>query len=210
MMRLVRSAMIFVPLGALLAAPAAAQPPAVEAPFYVEGAVAATLGHASGSLFGAELGYRMNDTWELFVEGGHMGNITTADAERRAGLIGAALGGTANVVQKGNYGDIGVRYRLLAGRRWHPYATAGLGVISVDTETELSGSAVEVVLGADLSGHVTKTFLVLGAGVTTPVSGRWFADLSYRYGRIFPNSGAIDEDQGVNTQRVQAAIGLAF
>jgi opacity protein-like surface antigen len=57
---------------------------------------------------------------------------------------------------------------------------------------------------------VTKTLFVIGGGITTPVSGPWFADLSYRYGRIFANTGAIEDDKGSNVQRVQAGFGIRF
>src|SRR5689334_14762318 len=116
MMRLVRSALVFVPLFALSASAAVAQTPAstppAQGPFYVEGDVAATLGHSSGSAYGAEIGYQLNDAWHIYVEAGHMGNITTADAEARASHIATSIGTTANVVQKGNYGDVGVRYQV--------------------------------------------------------------------------------------------------
>jgi opacity protein-like surface antigen len=212
MMRLVCSAIVFIPLFALTVTPALAQTStAVDAPFYAEGDVAATLGHSSGSAYGAEAGYQLNDDWHVYLEAGHMGNITTADAEVRADTIAGALGTTANVVQKGNYFDVGVRYRVLDPfGRWHPYVTTGLGLVSVDTETVFDSSSVDVALGSDLSGHVNKPLLVLGFGVTTVVSGSWFADLSYRFGRLFANGSAIEDDKGTNTQRVQVGFGLRF
>jgi opacity protein-like surface antigen len=172
--------------------------------------VGATFGHSSSSNYGAEIGYRINAKWQIFIEAGHMGNITSADAESRANKLATALGTTANVVQKGNYGDAGVRYRLMDSGRWHVYATTGIGATSVDTETSFASGGTNVALGSDLSGHVTKTFFVVGGGVTTPITSKIFGDLSYRFGRIFPNTGAIEDDKGINTQRLQVGIGFRF
>lgn len=214
MMRFVWSAIVFAPLFTLCASPVFAQTPAAqpltEGPFYAEGAVAATFGHDSGSAYGAEIGYKLNDTLHVFVEAGHMGNIMTNDTQVRADRIAAAIGAAATVVQKGNFGDVGIRYRLMDSGRWHPYAAVGMGVVSVDTETSFSSNGDDVHLGADLSGHVVKPLLMIGAGVTTPISGSWFADLSYRFGRIFTNSGAVEDDKAANTQRVQVGFGLRF
>ena len=213
MMRLVPSAMFLLPLFMLSASAALAQtpaaPPVEEGPFFVEGSLAATFGHSSASAYGAEIGYQVDDAWHIIIEAGHMGNITTSDVEDRANEIGAAIGSAANVVQKGNYGDIGVRYKIMDYDRWRPYATLGLGVISVDTETTFADPNIEVALGADLSGHTTKTFLMIGGGVTTNVYKTWFADLSYRFGRAF-GSDSIEDDKGANTQRLQFGFGLRF
>ena len=214
MMRLLRSVMFSLPLLALSASAAFAQtpaaPPAEEGPFFAEFNLAATLGHSSGSAYGAEIGYRINPVWHIIIEAGHMGNITTADVEERAHEIGTAVGSTANVVQKGNFGDVGVRYAVMDYGRWHPYATMGIGVISVDTETAFADPSIDVALGSDLSGHTTKTFFMIGGGVSTPVYKTWFVDASYRFGHIFANTGAIEDDQGANTQRVQVGFGLRF
>jgi hypothetical protein len=35
-------------------------------------------------------------------------------------------------------------------------------------------------------------------------------DISYRYGLIFSNSDTIEDDKGLNTQRLQLGIGVRF
>lgn len=202
----------------LLASSAAAQTPKAqtpapeERPFFIEVTAAATLGHKSASSYGAEAGYRLTNELQVVIEGGHMGNITGTDVENRANKIAAAIGATANVVQRGNYGDVGVRYRLMDSGMWHSYLVAGVGAVAMDTETTFSAnnSGVNVALGADLFGHVTKTFFMIGGGATVPLLKRYFGDVSYRFGRVFPNSGAIEGDKGTNTQRVQFGFGVRF
>lgn len=216
MMRVACSATLLVPVFTLVTSVALAQTPATpaadEGPLSVQVTAAATLGHKSASAFGAEVGYRLSDTLELFVEAGHMGNVTTADIEGRANKIALALRGTANVVQSANFGDVGVRYRLMNSGMWRSYVAMGLGLANIDTETTFATLAtdVSVALGADLSGHVVKPLLVIGGGVTRPVGSRYFVDGSYRYGRIFPKSSAVDADKGGNTQRVQVGFGMRF
>jgi opacity protein-like surface antigen len=51
---------------------------------------------------------------------------------------------------------------------------------------------------------------MIGGGATMPVKQRYVLDLSYRYGRIFARTGEIENDNGVNTQRVQVGFGFKF
>src|SRR5580704_15825063 len=56
---------------------------------------AATLGHSSSSSFGGELDRRVGSAWEVFVELGHMRNVTTKQAQDRAAVIANAIGSVA-------------------------------------------------------------------------------------------------------------------
>jgi opacity protein-like surface antigen len=52
--------------------------------------------------------------------------------------------------------------------------------------------------------------LTVGVGTNATLGKRYLLDLAYRYGRIFPRTGRIANDQGINTQRLQAGIGIRF
>jgi opacity protein-like surface antigen len=173
---------------------------------------AATLGHTSSSSFGGELDYRVAQKWTVSFEFGRMRNITTSDVQTRANVIANAIQGTANATQKATYYDFGVRYRVTPRGMWHPYLAAGLGAATVTTDTSFQSGATEVLVatGADLQGTVTKPLLVIGGGVTVPFASRYFVDGSYRYGRIFARTGVIENDNGINTQRVQIGVGIHF
>jgi opacity protein-like surface antigen len=185
----------------------------------VDGAV--TLGHSSSSSFGGELDRHVGNAWELFLEAGHMRNVTTRPLQDRAAIIADAIGGTANPVQTATYYDVGLRYHLMPEGKWNPYVAVGFGAARANTATTFTVNGAQltdsqlvdnynVSLGLDLSGYVTKPFLLVGAGVTLPLRSRYFLDGSVRYGRIFPRSGVIDGDTAVNTVRVQIGLGIRF
>src|SRR5262249_50917734 len=67
-----------------------------------------------------------------------------------------------------------------------------------------------VQFGSDLSGTENKGLFMIGAGVTYPFSDRFFADITYRFGRIFSKTSAIENDTGINTQRAQIGLGVKF
>jgi opacity protein-like surface antigen len=185
--------------------------PATDGRYSAEFTAAATLGHTSASSFGGELDYRVKEQWVGTFEFGRMRNIANGDLQSRANVIANALQGSANATQKATYYDFGVRYRLAPRGMWHPYLAAGIGAATVTTNTSFqAGNEVTVSPGADLQGTVTKPLMVIGGGVTVPFLSRYFADGSYRYGRIFSRSGAIENDKGINTQRVQIGVGIRF
>jgi opacity protein-like surface antigen len=186
---------------------------------YAELTVAATLGHKSASSIGGEAGYTLSDTWQVFLEAGRMGNVATADVDARALTIGNAIGANVSTAQRAAYFDIGAKYRLNEYGRWRPYAILGVGAAAVKTTTNftIGGNDVTgqldqhgVQLGNDLSGTLTKAFLTVGVGTNATLGKRYLLDLAYRYGRIFPRTGRIANDQGINTQRLQAGIGIRF
>jgi opacity protein-like surface antigen len=183
--------------------------------------VGATLGNKSSSSFGGEVDYKLGTEWEAFVEFGRMANVASGATDDRANLIANAIGASASVASKATYFDAGVKYLFVPFRQvYQPYATLGFGfarvaqdvVFSVDgnelSETQLLDQ-YGVQLGNDLAGSTTRPLFLIGAGVSRDFLGRYYVDLSYRYGRIFA-SGAIEDDEGLNTQRVQVGVGIRF
>jgi opacity protein-like surface antigen len=191
-----------------------------EGSWTLQGDAAATLGHTSSSSFGGEVDYRWTDNWELFLESGRMGNVTTADVQNRANQIGTAVSATANPVQHAVYYDVGVRHPLMPAGSWNPYVAVGIGGTRVHTETTFTQNGHDVTSaletsgvlqpGLDLQGSVTKAFFTLGGGVNVPFKSKYFFDGSFRYGRIFSRTGLIEGDKGVNTLRLQLGFGFGF
>jgi opacity protein-like surface antigen len=199
--------------------PVAAQTPGASTatedhPWYGEFAAAATFGHKSSGSAGAEIGYRIKDEWQVFIEGGRMANVATAALDQRAQLIAVPATGISSfsTAQRAVYFDAGVRYQLVPFGIWHPYGLVGLGFASVKTSTTFgpSSNGTVVFTGNDLNSTLTKLFLTVGAGVTVPLKNRYLVDISYRYGRIFPKTSEIEGDTGINTNRIQAGIGVRF
>jgi opacity protein-like surface antigen len=195
-----------------------AQP--AERPWSVQADAAATFGNASSSSFGVEVDRRLNSNWDVTLEAGRMGNVTSSATDDRAAVIGTQIAATPNAVQTAIYWDLGLRYRLMPDGAWNPYVALGFGGAHIDTSTTFSANGVQlsdqdlaarlVALGADLDGTITKPFLTIGVGVTRPFAERYFLDASYRYGRVFPRTGEIDGDKANNTQRLQLGIGIRF
>jgi opacity protein-like surface antigen len=221
MMRCARVATLWL-VGFLCAGAVSAQtqpPPAgSDYPFYGEFAVGTTFGHKSGGVFGGEVGWRMTSDFDILVEGGHMGNVGSSDLDARAQTIANAVNATFSAAYHINYVDAGIRYRILTPKpNVHPYVMVGIGMAQVTAETVLSinGTAVPpdqagVTFGSDLSGTTHKVMFVFGGGATWAFHERAFADFSYRYGRIMPDTSTIPDDTGINTQRLQVAIGVRF
>ncbi len=222
-MRVSRSAAVWMALLIVTAstAVARAQTAAPESRFYGEFTAAATLGHKSDSAVGGEVGMHINDWLDGFLEGGHMGNVATQDRDDRAATIASFIGGSSTVIQKANFLDIGAKYRGPAfARLWRPYVGFGVGFARVETISsfQVAGADVTsqlesvygVVLGLDLSGKISKAFIVVPVGVQGTY-GKWLViDGSYRYGRIAARPSDITQDVGISTQRVQVGVGIRF
>ena len=86
----------------------------------------------------------------------------------------------------------------------------GLGLASVKTSTTFGPSQQTYVLGNDFSSTLNKLFLTAGVGVTVPFKSRYLVDISYRYGHISAKTSEILDDVGINTNRIQAGIGVRF
>jgi opacity protein-like surface antigen len=181
----------------------------------------ATFGNkASGSL-GGEVDYKLGTEWEAFFEFGSMRNVASGNTEDRAQIIADAIGGTANVAEHAAYYNVGAKYLLVPfGGGYQPYVGLGIGAAHVAKDVVFSVNGAElseeqlltdygVQLGADLAGSTTRPMLVVLGGVSRPFLRRYFLDVSYRYGYIF-SSGSIEDDEGMNTQRLQLGIGIRF
>jgi opacity protein-like surface antigen len=180
--------------------------------------LAATLGHNSSWSIGGEGGYRLRPEFDVFFEAGHMANVGTSDLDQRANLIASNFaGGTASASYKVGYYVGGIRYNI--NRSWalqsamlHPYAIVGLGGAHVRADTTISAPGLppgSITFGSDLNGVENKFLFVLGGGVTSNFGQRYLVDLSYRFGHIAPSSD-IENDQSINTQRVQVGVGVRF
>jgi opacity protein-like surface antigen len=226
MIRYVRVAAVLIMIapGAAISEAQTPNPPrqttANEPKMFADFNIAATLGHKSDAAVGGEWGIEVIRNIDVFAEFGHMGNVATSDFDARAHLIADNIGATAgSTAQKVNFFDAGVRYRFSPYGMWRPYALFGIGVAHVSNEasfsqngTDITGSLPDfgVELGADLSGSLNKAIIIVGGGVNYVFRGRYFADLSYRYGGILPKTGTIENDVAIHTQRVQVGIGLRF
>jgi opacity protein-like surface antigen len=187
--------------------------------------VAVTAGVAAGSsaggMFGVDAAYRLNLSWDVFVEGGRMLNTKTSDMENAAATITqylTAVSGqtvTADLKQPVNYFEAGVRYKLPTTGRVQPYVSIGGGAGKVernpafllngtDITAQLPAPPYGVQLGGDLSGSETAGLFTVGVGAQIAVSHRMFLTTSYRFGRVFLTAG------GLNTNRVQFGVGARF
>jgi opacity protein-like surface antigen len=201
--------------GAAAAQTTASQPE--NSPWYAEFDAAATLGHRSASSVGGEGGYRATEDVDVFLEAGRMRNVGSSDLDARAQTIASAVGATANASYRVTYFDVGVRYHIMEMPTIHPYIAVGLGLAQVTAETGLgvngvtvSPESLGVQFGSDLSGTEKKFYFMIGGGATWNFRERFFLDVTYRYGRISPKTGAIEGDQTIHTQRVQLGIGMRF
>ena len=181
-----------------------------------------TFGNKSSASFGGEVDYKLGTEWEAFVEFGRMSNVASGMTDERAELIANSIGASASVASKATYFDVGAKYLLVPfGGGYQPYAAIGFGFARVShdvvfsvNDTELSETQLAdqygVQLGSDLAGSTTKPLFLIGAGVTRNFYSRYYLDISYRYGRIFAKGGSIEDDKGMNTQRLQLGIGVRF
>jgi opacity protein-like surface antigen len=190
--------------------------PAADSQMYAEINFGPTLGHKSDAFVGGEFGYRLTETLDLFVEGGHMGNVATTDLDDRAAIIANHLGGTASTAFKVNHFDVGVRYRIDGTPTIHPYVLGAIGVAHVNTEVAFSvnGTVIDpsstVQVGSDLSGSLNKTMIVIGFGINVPFKTRFFGDLGYRYGAILSKTDNFETDKTISTQRIVLGAGIRF
>ncbi len=189
-----------------------------ESRFYAQLDVAATLGHTSSGAIGAEAGYRFRPRIDVFAEGGHIGNVTSADMQTAANLIANNVGASANPVAKVNYFDVGARYHFVVTPTIHPYVAIGIGVAHVSNETTftvngttVSPDSLGIQTGADLNGSETNAFLMIGGGTTVSFSRRYYVDLSYRFGGVLGATNALTgSGSTLVTNRVQLGIGMTF
>ena len=200
---------------------AAAQPKG-DRPIAVEFGGGVSVSNKSSGTYGLEVDYAVSQKLTIFLEAGQIANVVPRFIEDRAGVISAALGGSAEVKDKATYVDLGVKYMLMPlTATYQPYVGFGVGVAKVaKTSTfTIGGASVNeaqllsqygVQLGSDLAGSANKTNMAVLVGVTRSIGERIGVDLSYRYSRIFPKTDIIDGDAGINASRIQVGFFVRF
>jgi len=185
--------------------------------FFAAFDVAATFGHQSSGAFGGEVGMGFARTFAVSIEVGQMKNVGTQELDNKAQNIATSVGATASSRYRVNFFDVAARYMPEMGWKAKTYVMAGFGVAKVFAETDLAvnGTTVPpeslgVQFGNDLNGSLNKPMFVLGGGAMYPINNMIFVDGSYRYGRIFPDTAEIENDHGINTNRLQIGIGVKF
>jgi outer membrane protein with beta-barrel domain len=203
------------------ASTARAQTPPPAAPDHglaVEVTAGPTLGHKSAGFVSGEMGWRLTDKIDLFVEGGHMTNVGTSLLDANAGTIadflGASVGSSAIKV---NHFDAGIKFNITPpSPKIHPYVVVGAGVARATTEVSftVNGTVIDpggsVSLGGDLAGSNTKAILMFGGGITYPFGKNYFADFGYRFGGILSKVSDIENDITIKTQRIILGAGVRF
>ena len=208
MKRFARVVPILLALTLSASAAATAQPAARGATkSYAEFDVAATLGHKSDVSIGGEYGFHLSPDFDVFVEGGHIGNAATSQMDDDAGRIAANVGATANTISKITFVDAGLRYHWPASVNVDPYVALGAGLAHVKNETTLSANSDLVQFGNDLNGTENRPIIMLGGGATVGFAKRYFVDLSYRFGAVLATGDASSANK---TQRAQVGIGIKF
>ncbi len=171
-----------------------------------------TVGSVVGGLFGGEAGFSAN-TFDIYFEGGKMLNTKSSEMDAAAATIAGALGATFEAKQPTNYFDVGFWYKFPTTGRYQPYAGIGLGSAGVTRETkffvngtDITGQLPQmgVTLGGDLQGDERGFLFTVGGGARIGLTGKVFADISYRYGHVSLT------DESVNTNRIQFGIGAHF
>jgi hypothetical protein len=185
---------------------------------YVAVDLGGTFSHKTSSTFGAEVGYKFGDIFEVFAEGGRMTDVTTSGTDAAASTIGLYLGtlgkgsSTWTVKSPANYGAVGARYLFPMTGNFEPYVALTLGVANVEKKvsfalngTDVTGSlpTYGVQVGNDLGGRTNSAMVTFGGGVRMPF-GRILVDLGGRYGRIFTSP------DGTNLLRLFAGVGFKF
>ena len=181
-----------------------------------------TFGNAANVSFGGEFDYKLGTEWQAFLEVGHMRNVVPGLIDDRAALIAGVIGGTAESAARATYADAGVKYLFVPfGGGYTPYIGLGVGMARVKNDVTFSVGGAElsedallnqygVQLGNDLAGSTTKPLVMVGFGVSRNFAARYLLDISYRYGRIFAKTDDIEDDEAINSNRVQVGIGVRF
>jgi opacity protein-like surface antigen len=185
---------------------------------YVEGVAQSAFGNVTSQSFGAEIGVTILPNTQLFLEGGRVTDVATAQMGAAAQTIAGYLSQTQanvtyNVKEAVTFGVLGAKYIVPIASKVRPYVLAGGGVARVSqnvsfavggTDVTTTLAQYDVQLGSDLSGSFTKGMLVVGGGVMWPAWERLVVDFQYRYGRIF------DDGESINVNRAGVGIGVRF
>jgi len=207
MVRFARVVPILLALTLCASAVATAQTATGATTSYAEFDFAATLGHKSDTSIGGEYGFHLSPDFDVFVEGGHIGNAATSQMDDDAALIAANVGATATSISKITFVDAGLRYHWPASVNVDPYVALGVGLAHVKNETTLSANSDLVQFGSDLNGTQNRPIIMIGGGATVGFAKRYFLDLSYGFGAVLATGDASSVNK---TQRAQVGIGIKF
>jgi hypothetical protein len=176
-----------------------------------------TLGNKSAGFVAIEIDWRLTSKIDVFVEGGHMGNVGTSALDGNATVIANAIGASVGSTGiKVNHVDVGIRFNVTPpSPKIHPYVALGVGVAKATTEVTFTNSSGTVIdpgfpLGGDLSGSNMKTLLIFGGGIVYPFAKNYFIDVGYRFGGILSKVSDIENDQTIKTQRIMLGAGVRF
>ena len=147
MMRFARVVPILLALTLCASAVATAQTATGATTSYAEFDFAATLGHKSDTSIGGEYGFHLSPDFDVFVEGGHIGNAATSQMDDDAALIAANVGATATSISRITFVDAGLRYHWPASVNVDPYVALGVGLAHVKNETTLSATSTALRTG---------------------------------------------------------------
>lgn len=184
---------------------------------YVEGVAQSAFGNITSQSYGIEGGYPVTEQITVFAEFGRVADVTTAGLSDAAALIAGALssvqsGSSYSVAEPVSFLAAGAKYLTPPVGRLQPYVLGGFGLATVKKDVVFNVDNVDVtsrlddygiVLGSDLSGSTSSAMFVLGAGATLPIRGRLFADLQFRFNRIFA-------DEPISVGRVGLGLGVRF
>lgn len=195
---------------------ASAQSSADATDYYIGGFAQSAFGNVTSQSFGAEAGFTVSPTIDVFIEGGRTVDAAPASMGAAAELVTVQIQKTApnaayTVKQPVDFIDAGVRYQIDIHRKLMPYvlAGAGIGMVKPDAEFTVNGVNVNgtidqygVALGSDLTGTTSKLMVVAGGGARYPLTQAIYADLEFRYNRVFIS--------GRNIPFSRAGIGIGF
>jgi len=176
-------------------------------PGYVELVANSTFGNVTSQAYGGEIGYRVWNEAQLYVEGGVVRNAATSSLDTAAQAIAAALGQLQPSAV--TYFSAGIRLPLSTHAKVTPYVIAGFGLAKVKKDVAFQIASSEpitqyVTLGEDLTGSQNSPLLNVGAGVAWPVWQRMVIDFQFRVMRVFA------EDEGMNIGRGGVGVGFRF
>ena len=179
---------------------------------------ASAFGNVTSQAFGAEAGINLSSSLGIFIEGGRVVDAAPASLGTSAEIVAAHIGLTAanvgyTVKQPVDFFAAGLRYWIDIHSKLAPYilAGAGIGMVKPDAEFTVGGTNVNsnlgqygVALGSDLSGTTTQLMLDAGAGARYPLGDHFYADLEFRYNRVFISG------RNIPFSRVGLGLGVRF
>jgi hypothetical protein len=176
--------MVTVMLGGVARAQTTAGGGAAPSAGYVEGIAQSAFGNVTSQSYGAEAGFAVTRSVQLFVEAGRIGDVSTSDLGVNAQTIAAALtlsqSGAVTYTSKEpvSFGVAGLKYLIPVGGNLEPYIIGGFGLARYTKDVRF------------LIGGTDATLSLAQYGV---VLGRIFAD-----------------NQGINVSRAGVGVGVRF